>query len=964
MRQRLCFLSLIILCLILQITVEAPLAVIESPWAKRELYYINGTLWWKHTLKKYIVGNGFIEIWYPLYANSSQNITIHIVYYCDKQVSFYGKTCYLWLGYIDGIFTNKILYCEKLMYGRYIPAFPGVHKATLVIKASKRGILVLRLGIGIKDEKTGLPMTFSSYYILSTIIEHSPDLKFSSANYTNLVLTLENARNLLYEQYELSEKIKLLNSTKEKLLDKITSIRKDITNLNTTLIELKNKRDAIMSKYNKLMAEVQELNEKLKELSNVNNTLREHIKVMMIETAVSIIISIVVSTVILKKKRNNQGVALSLLILLPLVLSMSMPAETNMSSAILSVNGTIIKIEYPSHLSFPLKVIVKYPYSMQTPLKGALFVRRIDKTGVALSKDASEIIVIDHNSREYTDTVYSIFDVKTLYKIPLKKECSYLISIEHNKGDLILIAPNVKKIYENYSIIWYLLYSLPGDFFDEIRRIFSRPLVCLTCLTKNVAELKYNLNLVNSSVQELACTKEHLVKEKRALENTIVNLLSEISEYEAYIDSLKEQKLKLFKRINEAETLTKKLSEEKYLWENISRICFTIALVIAVVSAVYHSRYKKLLVLSLFITIIVSSNIINLLAAERVIDEDRDPRYGYKVLSEKIEIRAPADQYFRKVMLYVNVTVSACLYPPRERNLRKVVDVYAFSLVYIHSWLVDYHGEADFAILWFNASPLFVERIRCELLLGATKDNWTDTFYALKCIRSNGLWKEFRVEYIGTSSGCYQSSYSEREVYYTESSSRSLELFYRIDKSIMKTSTVYYCGHANASIYACVYVSSLESYEGRFNVEALAWVKVWYETGDSSSNDYLSFEAIVLDTGECIGVPVTYRWFIEPQWCVGVTPFTTIKEHQWVYVNVPESVNGYSFRGYVGADSILWYNSTYARLTVKNSDTVTLVYGNLSGQGLIYATYHVPLFREYSWGSGSNIYKFIQYISP
>jgi len=946
---------------------DKSLAKIESPWAIRELYYINGSLWWRHLLKKCLIMHGTLELWYPVYVNVSDTIAVYITYNCNE----YSRNV-VWIGYIGHTYKNRTLDLGVLRFGAIvIPSTPGVHKTTFKVKANETGIFVLNVMVG--------STLTSSFHIFSTIIGESPDLGFSYRNYANVISEFKKIEKLLNDKKELSIKLYELNASKEILLGEIAELEKKICALNSTLIELKANLSKLKQIYLNKSSEINRLETKVNDIAKENKALLSEIAesrnsafILFAFTAV-----LAASTVVYRKRKLGYILSIMLL-LIPMIYSQ--PSAQTVTDVIYS-KGLKIEVIYPAEPEFPLKIIVKYPYPLDTLLKGAVFMYRVDKTGLYLvgKRSCLEFESVDSNFLSKTDTVYTIFDKSTIfdYKIPEKYDCSYFVDIFHNKGNQVMYRRTERKVFYGIYAISYLLYSLEGDFFHRFKSIFSRSLVNVKEYENEVTILRNLTISLNASIQELLNYKLQLSNLAKTLEEEIINTKSEISEYKTLICELNVRENKLSEQFNSLIEENLRLKSEKEFWITVYQVSIIVLVFSIIVSVLIVCKTKYMAAFLVFL--IISSALfaaVNIRAKEAIIAEDRDPPWPseYKTYSKAVSINAGVNTSIT-VTIRVSVSAYAC-FPGNYTNVPEGTLVKGFAWVYLKSYLIDYRGTRTIVAHGVENGGAFSDSnedrpfILAGLMLSSNRRS--GYYEGVKVYRDPADNKVYEVRFRTYWPEGKYVVLSKKQVNLITTNKEFTLDYYVYREYRANNGEVYYCGdakitrsiHINVPIF--ITIKSDSYYEGEFRVDVFAWLKVWYEI--SNSMEKLRFYAILADSGRSLSVPVVYRWLTVPEWFSGVTPFTTVKEAGYVYVNVPlyVKVSGrvYRFRGYAGGGIVsTYYNETYAKLDVRSTDVVVAVYGDFT-TGEIYSTHYVPLLKAISTSSSEKVFKVKQYISP
>ena len=356
------------LILLLTVTIEAkpdPLTRIESPWAIRELYYVNGSLWWRHVLKKYLIQHGVLELWYPVYANISQKITVYAIYNCTHL-----HKDRIWIRYYYHAYRNRVLdKSEGNVCLLELVSTPGVHKGRFVAQLSEPGILVLILGVG--EVEKGIQWAHTGFRIFATIVGYSPDLNFGLQNYSSIVSDFKKVGELLAEKEELQLKLSELNASREKLLKEIAGLEEKVKQLNSTLVELEANLSKLKEVYFNTSSEVNGLESEVNKLIEENKMLINEIErtknTAIVLYAASAVLFI--ATLVYRKRRLGYIIALTLILLTPIIVY-SGPQEETVTFVYYS-NGLKVQVIYPKEFKLPLKITVKFPYPIEEWWKGA-----------------------------------------------------------------------------------------------------------------------------------------------------------------------------------------------------------------------------------------------------------------------------------------------------------------------------------------------------------------------------------------------------------------------------------------------------------------------------------------------------------------------------------------------------------------------------------------------------------------
>ena len=826
---------------IVNLTVAYPagqcLYAVESPWASRKLYYVNGSLWWRHILKRYLVQYGTLELWYPVYANVSGTVTIYIRYHCEKyaekEIASTKSLEYVWLVYHNHNYRNRVLENEVRRIAVRLPSLPGDHKTVLRIKVNETGILVLAVLIGPEYRKS--TYAHSAYLVFATVVGFAPDLNFGLQNYTVILSSLRKYSELLNGREKTLAELSRLIKLNHTLSNEIKMLIEKVKSLNSTLIELKKNASIIEEIYLNKSREVYELEKHVEKLSQENTVLSSEVaKAKWIAVLLFTFSPAIVAFSLLY--RRKLFIAMYIFLLIAPIALYSAPQST-VTEAIY-VKGVEIEITYPQTIRFPLKIVVKYPYPIKKWYnKGVHKLFRIDKTGTVLlaRKGFTEFNVEYENWDEYTDTVVSVFSPAKLAGIPLSRDCGYLALIATDRGFTVIHEYSGAVRKYSGELVFYFLYGYEGNFFDAFKSVFSEELDFVKYIESETSILRSSLNKVNSSVQKAIIYKQQLSNLAKSLEKEVIDVKARINEYSVLLSNLNVHRSRLLKQISLFIEENNKLKAEKSFWETIIRLLIIVLFISATISIVAVYKAKKTLAIVVLLILLGILMLKPVVAADVVwVDEDRDPKRGYKVLSR--EITLSPQQYWKgeSITISISVVASACLYPPRNKSFSRVVDVYGFSLIDVRAWLEDIEGEPDDFTLWFNSSLGRTAGV-CELLLGKSTREWSDTTYAFKCIKGDGLWDKYTVECTSTSSGCECTPVQSEQIWY-RTNERSLRFYYEISKNIADTTTAYYCGHANISITACIEVFSTSYYKGRFHVAALAWVRIWAEAEGGGSN--------------------------------------------------------------------------------------------------------------------------------
>ncbi|RLE87988.1 MAG: hypothetical protein DRN04_17605, partial [Thermoprotei archaeon] len=329
---------LLIIILILYFTIVAeakpePLARIESPWAVRELYYINGTLWWRHVVKAYVtrIPFGDVVLWYPVYSDPSSTINITVEYsWTEKHQSAFGipvYNYYIIVGY-TGLLQNKWFPENHIEFFAEIPAISKNFKKTYQVKLpNKQGILVLILGLVTWDTKYKEYCFYTHFYIFSTVVGYSSDLDFSKKDYNKALSLLKNYENLLKEKEEYSVLVEKLSSEIPRLKGKLNELIEEVKKLNATKQELLSELKAVNAEYSTLKSNASVLENKLSELKLEKKTLLAEISDYRFKTIVFATASVVILIVFALLKRK-EILALALVALIAFTPVYTTPVET------------------------------------------------------------------------------------------------------------------------------------------------------------------------------------------------------------------------------------------------------------------------------------------------------------------------------------------------------------------------------------------------------------------------------------------------------------------------------------------------------------------------------------------------------------------------------------------------------------------------------------------------------------
>ncbi|RLE93295.1 MAG: hypothetical protein DRN04_07400, partial [Thermoprotei archaeon] len=877
-------LLIIILILLINFTVvveaqpSEPLARIESPWAVRELYYVNGSLWWRHVLKKYLVWHGTLELWYPVYANVSDTITIYVTYNC-----MHLHKDRIWIGYSYHAFRNRVMentVCS--ICSLELVSTLGIHKGKFTVQLNESGILVLHIGIGVVEEGKLYADTFLR--IFATIVGYSPDLSFGLQNYTSIVLGFRRVERLLAEKEELQLKLSELNASREKLLKEIAGLEEKVKQLNSTLVELKANLSKLKEVYFNKSSEVSKLESKVNEVSEENKTLAAEIERTRFTAILLYVASaiVVVLTLVYRKRKLGYIISLMLILLTPIIMYSTTESKETITFVYYS-NGLKVQVIYPKEFKLPLKITVKFPYPIKEWWKGADKLCRMDKTGVMLEHWRTyDEFEFESNDAEVTDTVYSIYSKTDAfdYRIPLTRECSYLVKIFHNKGTLKSYKYNkVYWVFEGSHVDLLLLYSFSGDFFHVFKEIFASDLVGVKQYESDVSVLEKTLSSLNASVQQLLMRKQQLSTLVKSLENQIVDGEGKISEYKALIDDLDSKKAELNQQLKSLIEENSRLKAEEGFWSTVyqvSVVVLVLSIIISVLIAYRTARYAVLLLILLLslVTLPIKVN-----AGEVVLADKKDPFNITKTIEIKSDSTNPSGN--ASVSVSVDVLAGACLAENYTSVLSGVL-VKGFAWCKIECGLFDLQGSRE--ILYHGVDVDSVPKypfygIHSCLTLGESSVS-AAALGKMWYRKSNSIYELcYR-----NSSGEYRVVYDKEAFYETTSSYFEASVYvYREYKAIY--GRVYWCGVAeivnsfyNKPIRIKITVKTDSYYRGEWTVSGFAWLKVWYETSGGGSVEKLRFYAILADSGRSLSVPVVYRWLTVPEWFSGVTPFTTVKE--------------------------------------------------------------------------------------
>lgn len=243
-------------------------------------------------------------------------------------------------------------------------------------------------------------------------------------------------------------------------------------------------------------------------------------------------------------------------------------------------------------------------------------VYRMDKTGVLLNhwRAYDEFECVENNDLEVTNVVYSVFDKVYEafdYRIPLTRECSYLVLIYHTEGTLKVYKFNeIYKEFNKWHLDYVLLYSFPRDFFHVFKEIFTSDLAGVKQYESEVGELEKSLSSLNTTVQQLLVHKQQLSILIKSLEKSIVDAEGKISEYKALINDLELRKEKLSQQLNSLIEENSRLKAEKNFWATVWQVSIVTLLLSIIVSAVIAYKTAKYAIIFLNNLILVLSSML------------------------------------------------------------------------------------------------------------------------------------------------------------------------------------------------------------------------------------------------------------------------------------------------------------------------------------------------------------------
>ena len=628
-KYRKILLSIILLILLLPLLTlikalpSKPLARIESPWAVRELYYINGTLWWRHVVKAYVtrIPFGDVVLWYPVYSDPSSTINITVEYsWTEKHQSAFGipvYNYYIILGY-TGLLEDRWFPTNREVYFAEIPAISKNFRKTYRVKLPEgEGVLVLILALVTWDTEYKEYCFHTCFYIFSTIVGYSSDLDFSKSDYDKALSVVESYENLLKEKEEFSVLAEKFSSEIPMLKEKLADLVKEVDRFNATKQTLLNELNVVNAEYSALKSNASVLENKLSELKLEKKTLLAEISDYRFKTIVFATASVVILIVFALLKRK-EILALALVALIAFTPVYTTPVETKT----IVINGGLwtCTLKVPVEISYKVRIeaYLSGYTGANTWKKSFRDFFRIDKTGLGWEwqgefmccggNDGSDELWAEYEAaREWGWMGVPYFDSR----IPLNKECSYAVKdgvgVSEKWNITFVYLTRRRTIVRQGYTFCTITHSFKGDFFHLFNDLVNiSRVLCVGCLESEVYSLRNHVSELNSTVYELNANISSLKSLVSSLKEDIVSINASICEKKALISDLEAHIEELKEEIADLEKEVQALRQEKSLWVNLHNFALATLVLVVIGVIVYVIKSRLLVVVVLLILFSVS----------------------------------------------------------------------------------------------------------------------------------------------------------------------------------------------------------------------------------------------------------------------------------------------------------------------------------------------------------------------
>lgn len=565
-----------------------PIKLIESPWATRELYYINGSLWWKHEIKANYarIPFGNLILWYPVYGKSGTEINITVEYSWNGLKEYLGEsvsTYVIALGY-SGLYRSKWFSDGLRKYFAEIPANRTNFKKICRVKLP-RGSGILILIVELYKEYPSPNNLVSEMFIFSIIVNCSKELDFSEKDYNKALEELNYYEKLLYEHIK-------YKSIFEKMLNESSVLKKEVKILKSKIVELNETKKALLEK----LVELNKINSYLKNnVSNLENTYKElylnksailrEINDYKLKATIFLLATLLLILGSVKYKRRKVIVFL-ILIFPPLLFSQP--------SSVTIVSTNLWKLEIFGQLEENIQVSCKTLVlaNENISLEKIDYLFRVDKTGLGW---VDEFVCTSMSRKQYSLQGEFSKSIKYDSRIPIEKDCSYMLKISFGSSKLwntTYVYLNSVYIYEGYSII-VLVYSFEGDFFHSFGKIFNlSDVLCIKCLKSRNILLAGQIAYVNKTIEKLRKTMAELSNTTRELEVEVSEINESVKKVSKENNDLKERINYLESKISRLKAELSELSEERALYFNVHVLSVVFFVVAVLVEAALFLKKK------------------------------------------------------------------------------------------------------------------------------------------------------------------------------------------------------------------------------------------------------------------------------------------------------------------------------------------------------------------------------------
>jgi len=576
MRKTLLLLTLLII-LPSALSKPRPLKLIESPWALRELYFINGSLFWRHEIKADYtrIPFGNIILWYPVYGKPGAQINITVEYSWNGVEEYLGEPASIYLiliGFSDTYRNNWFSDSSRKYFGQILANETNFKKTFKVKLPQSSGILVLVVELYRKH--LSLENLISRMYVFSVIVNYSKETGFYEENYNKALNEVKYYEKLLYQNRQ-------YKSIFESLLNESSALKKEIEILENKIVELNNTRRSLLEKLDTLNKinvylrnNLSEVEKEYKKLYSKKDNIVKEINSYKLKTAIFLLASLLLIAGSIKYRRRK--LAILVILLLP---QLTFPQP----NSFITVTSAVWKLEVTTKLNKNIHVLCKAVFldNENISLSGIDYLFRVDKTGLGWVGEFSYICLT--REKYYVEGLF-LKSENYDSRIPFEEECSYLLKIDFNLSSV--------QSFEEYSVI-VLIYSFKGDLFHSFIKLFNfSDVFCIRCLRSKNILFSSQISYVNETIKKLR-------KIVSKLNNTVTLLEADVANINESIGKVLNENEYLEKRINyleneiyELKVGLPKLEEEKVFYFNayIASVC--LFMVIVVVEAVLFFRKR------------------------------------------------------------------------------------------------------------------------------------------------------------------------------------------------------------------------------------------------------------------------------------------------------------------------------------------------------------------------------------